>query len=844
MRDLEDTLEIAEVTRKRMLEKVKSPQCVEHKVKIAPPDYSKENYLATFTPQRQLTPGQIFWSSDLAKITKTTPKPISKMTVYPPNTPERLVPRVLPTKSHVKINLYTLIQLFLDFDKTCKKRITLCGLTEGERGFEQTKKCYLTEVIPFFKMLKEHFEGIQKALIKEVKDMKAIFDQMKAEVDQNAVDNVINSEDTISRVSAMHDAYTIEQARVIELEAELSKLKHKIETDDLIVNFGVLNSRNKELTEHVNALQNHNASFRAEKEKVKQHYKELYDSIKITHSVTPKVLARGKYAIDVEPLPPRLRYNKDAHLDYLRHLKKSVEIVHEILEGVSSSTKASGSKPRRNTKKDRILPAKIKNKKKVEDYPRINKSIWTKVNRVDSSISSKRVVINSNSGSMCKTCNKCLISSNHDMCVVKYLNSMNANPLVKNVVNKKKLIWKATGCSKHMTGNRLRLKNFIKKFIGTVRFGNDHFCAIMGYKDYVIGDSVISRVYYVEGLRHNLFSVGKFCDSNIEVAFRKHSCFVRDIEGVDLLKGSRAINFYTISIDEMMKSSPICLLSKASKSKSWLWHRRLNHLNFGTINEVARKDLSINGKKYILVIVDDYSRFTWVKFLRSKDETPEFVIKFLKQIQVGLNKTIRYIKTDNGTEFVNLVMTEFYESVGIFHQKFVPRTPQQNDVVERRNRTLVEAARTMLIFSKSPIKDLGKFQAKADIRIFLLNKKMAPVRISSGPEQNLLTLRQISSGIVPNSVPATTFVAPTDKDLEILFQPMFDEYLEPSRANRQAPPATADPVPVILAGGPIIKENPYARADNDPLINILAPKPSSAASSPGDVSTAEQHHIT
>ncbi|GKE77022.1 hypothetical protein Tco_1543142 [Tanacetum coccineum] len=127
-----------------------------------------------------------------------------------------------------------------------------------------------------------------------------------------------------------------------------------------------------------------------------------------------------------------------------------------------------------------------------------------------------------------------------------------------------------SGCSKRMTGNRSKLKNFVEKFIGIVRFGNDHFRAIMGYGDYVISDSVISRVYYVEGLGHNLFSVGQFCDSDLEVAFRKHSCFVRDINGANILKGSRCTNLYTISIDEMMKSSPICLLSKVSKSKSWL----------------------------------------------------------------------------------------------------------------------------------------------------------------------------------------------------------------------------------------------------------------------------------
>ncbi|GJV63657.1 retrovirus-related pol polyprotein from transposon TNT 1-94 [Tanacetum coccineum] len=179
-----------------------------------------------------------------------------------------------------------------------------------------------------------------------------------------------------------------------------------------------------------------------------------------------------------------------------------------------------------------------------------------------------------------------------------------------------------------------------------------------------IRNFTISRVYYVEGLRHNLFSIGIFCDSNLEVAFRQHTCFICNLEGVDLLTGSRGNNLYTLSLGDMMASSLIRLLSKASKTKSWLWHRRLSHLNFGTINHLVRHDLvrglpklkfekdhlcsacaigkskkkphkpksedtnqeklyllhmdlcgpmrvaSVNGKKYILVIVDDYSRFT------------------------------------------------------------------------------------------------------------------------------------------------------------------------------------------------------------------------------------------
>ncbi|GKA84934.1 hypothetical protein Tco_0806588 [Tanacetum coccineum] len=125
---------------------------------------------------------------------------------------------------------------------------------------------------------------------------------------------------------------------------------------------------------------------------------------------------------------------------------------------------------------------------------------------------------------------------------------------------------------KHMTGDRSQLTNFVNKFLSTVKFGNDHMAKIMGYGDYQIGNVMISRVYYVEGLGHNLFSVGQFCDSNLEAAFHQHTCFIRNLEGVDLLTGSQDNNLYTLSLGDMMASSPICLLSKASKTKSWLWH--------------------------------------------------------------------------------------------------------------------------------------------------------------------------------------------------------------------------------------------------------------------------------
>ncbi|GJT92294.1 retrovirus-related pol polyprotein from transposon TNT 1-94 [Tanacetum coccineum] len=373
--------------------------------------------------------------------------------------------------------------------------------------------------------------------------------------------------------------------------------------------------------------------------------------------------------------------------------------------GVKPSTSASGSQPSGNTKKDKIqrTPSSTQ-KNKVEAHPRT----------VKSSLKNKN-------------------------CFVEPKGNANVQHSKLNA-NSENLCVKSS-----------------KLFSGTVKFRNDHVAKILGYGDYQIGNVTISRVYYVEGLGHNLFSVGQFCDSNLEVAFRQHTCFIRNLEGVDLLTGSRGNNLYTLSLGDMMASSPICLLSKASKTKSWLWHRRLSHLNFGAINHLARHGLvrglpklkfekdhlcsacaigkskkkpnkpksedtnqenlyllymdlcgrmrvaSVNRKKYILVIVDDYSRFTWVKFLRSKDEAPDCIIKFLKMIQVRIKMIVRRIRTYNATEFVNQTLRESYEKIDISHETSVARSPQQNGIVERHNRTLIEAACTMLIYAKAPL---------------------------------------------------------------------------------------------------------------------------------------------
>ncbi|GJR82119.1 retrovirus-related pol polyprotein from transposon TNT 1-94 [Tanacetum coccineum] len=490
-------------------------------------------------------------------------------------------------------------------------------------------------------------------------------------------------------------------------------------------------------------------------------------------------------------------------------------------ERVNHRTNVSRPQLKSTQMKDKVVPntSQVKLKKtEVEDHHSISSiSNQSKsVTACNDSLKSRT----SNVNAVCGTCGKCVFNSNHDACVSKYLNDVNARtkkpktsksyyrmlyektikawkwwieqqcpsgykwvskkkmkwvPKVKNETVKKRVSFAIdnasritnivqlilfivdSGCTKHMTGNISILCYFVEKYMRTVHFGNDQFAPILGYGYLVQGNITINRVYYVEGLKHNLFSVGQCCDADLEVAFRKSTCFVRDLQGNDLLTGNRGSDLYTISLQETTSSTPICLMAKASPTQAWLWHRRLSHLNFDYINLLSKKDVviglpklkyvkdqlcsscevskakrssfktktvpslkgrlnllhmdlcgpmrvaSINGKKYILVIVDDYSRYTWTLFLRSKDETPEVLKDFLTMIQRNLQAPVISVRTDRGTEFLNKTLHAFFKEEGIEHQTSTPRTPEQNGVVERRNRTLVEAARTMLSASKLPL---------------------------------------------------------------------------------------------------------------------------------------------
>nr|GFB08144.1 retrovirus-related Pol polyprotein from transposon TNT 1-94 [Tanacetum cinerariifolium] len=344
-----------------------------------------------------------------------------------------------------------------------------------------------------------------------------------------------------------------------------------------------------------------------------------------------------------------------------------------------------------------------------------------------------------------------------------------------------------------MTGNRALLTNFVEKFLGTVRFGNNDFAVIAGYGDVVIGSMTIKKVYYVEGLGHNLFSVGQFCDKGLEVAFRKSTCFVRTKYGVDLLTGDRSLNLYTIALNEVASNSSTCLLAKASSF--------------------------INGKQYVLVVIDDYSRCTWVFFLHSKDEASEVIISFIKKTQLNLQLQLQRVRTDNGTKFKNKTLAKFFDeaeaiAIACFTQnrliihKHFNKTPYE--LINKRKPNIkffrVFGCRCYLL---NDYEDVGKLKAKGDIGVIVgYSKESAAFRIynkqtrkiNESVNENFDEILEMASNqfrLEPDlsnlnkmgkySNPSVLQVSETSKkDLEDLFQKFNDEYFDSSKIMKSS----------------------------------------------------------
>ncbi|GJX89153.1 hypothetical protein Tco_0341167 [Tanacetum coccineum] len=412
--DSEDTREIAETTRKRML---------------------------------NLTPEQIFWSideNDRKKAETSVPKPILALTVYPPNTPVKLVPRVLPTISQIK-NLEHQIQ---EKDNVIRDLKVLVA-NVNDRSCDGTNAKDVTALIEQNKCVRVELEKLRSKVSCFTNDSvkpKVLAPDMYA-IDVKPISYPFKNNRSTYITYINHLKESVETVREIVEEARVVKPL------DNALNYACRYTKiSQELLEYV--IGTCPKSFNERDNKA------------------PSTPVTRKKQVTFNDKPGTSSSNTQKHKVHQNVQQTNVPMIHSI--GVKSSTEASGSTPRSNTKKNRILLAKTKNKKKVEDHPRTNKL-----------------------SVQCRT----------------------GHPLV--------------------SGLRL-------------------------FKTYD-GES-----FKAQELCGKVHRDRKFCDSDLKVAYRKHSCFVRDINGADLLKGSRSTNLYTISIDDMMKSSPICLLSKASNSKSWL----------------------------------------------------------------------------------------------------------------------------------------------------------------------------------------------------------------------------------------------------------------------------------
>nr|GFB22399.1 integrase, catalytic region, zinc finger, CCHC-type, peptidase aspartic, catalytic [Tanacetum cinerariifolium] len=452
---------------------------------------------------------------------------------------------------------------------------------------------------------------------------------------------------------------------------------------------------------------------------------------------------------------------------------------------------------------------------------------------------------------VCAMCSKCLNSINHDKRLCKNVNGKNsygknkkAKVSVKEIQMKyqpKVTKSKKVEHHKSLATPKLRKPRFLLRWSPTGRLfdqegklaassnSESQYDYSNGYSDlFMVRQFGLFQAYDRKSKASHQFRlkvygnclVGQFCDSDLEVAFRRNACFIRNLEGVDLLKGDRSTNLYTINLHEMASASPICLMARASSTKSWLWHQRLSHVNFDTINDLARNDLVAslpkfkyhkehlcpsceqgkskrvshppkpvpNSRQRLQLLYMDLCgpmRIASINGKRSKDEAPVVIITFLKRITVLLQSPVIIIRTDNGTEFKNQVLKVYFDS---------------NDR-----------------------EDIGKLGAKDDIGFFIrysanscayriYNRRtkkimeimnvsfdelsaMAFEQRSSKLGLQCMTSGQISSGLDLTYAPSTiTTQQPTEGELDLLFEAMYDDYFggQPS-ANVENVPNAQEP---------------------------------------------------
>nr|GFA34399.1 integrase, catalytic region, zinc finger, CCHC-type, peptidase aspartic, catalytic [Tanacetum cinerariifolium] len=417
--------------------------------------------------------------------------------------------------------------------------------------------------------------------------------------------------------------------------------------------------------------------------------------------------------------------------------------------------------------------------------------------------------------------------------------------------------------------------------MGTVRFRNDHAATILGFGDLQWGNILITRVYFVEGLGHNLFSVGQFCDSDLEVAFRRNACFIRNLEGVDLLKGDRSTNLYTISLHEMASASPICLMARASSTKPWLWHHRLSHLKFDTINDLARNDLVIGLPKFKYHKEHLCPSCEQGKSKRASHPPSKFKAEIT-------SSSYGFVWTNENRQYkwkAVIATACFTQNCSIIHRRF-NKTPYELINGRKPDISFLHVFGA-LCYAKNDREDIGKLGAKGDIGFFIgysadscayriFNQRTKKIietmnvsfdelsamdfkQRSSKPRLQSMTSGQISSGLDLTYAPSTiTIQQPSEGELDLLFEAMYDDYIggQPSAIARTISPAqepqvhqtsTASTTIAVTAPTPtnssshvtnipitsqdVDELNPNALFDSNTFVNPFANPSSSAAES-------------
>ncbi|GJU21048.1 hypothetical protein Tco_1154390 [Tanacetum coccineum] len=561
--DSEETLMLAEESRSKMLLKQQDPLS-------------------------ELSTEQAFWSQ--TSVPPLDPSPSS-------TTNKVEVPKEFPKVSMVNTSLKKLKRHLADFDKVVKERTSATAITEGTWGFEHTKACFKDEIIPFIKALKDIFTNFDQYLIDELTEVQTVFIQMEQAVKQHRLESktfevkmnqVLNENDRILEQVIENDIVntvmnsTVKNACVnvhdcqkwLKPETELLNKKNFVEReiyDTLFKNYNNLEKHciSLEVDSQINM-----ESFQRENSILNQsapdidHYFEI-NELKAQSQEKDNVILKLKERIktlsgnvnadkvkidmdEIDTLNIELDHRVSKLIAENKHLKQTYKQLYDSIKPARVQSKEQSLKNERK---------KLKGTALVDDAVTI-RSIDPTMPKIDIEPITPKLLNK-------RTAHSAYIIHTQEEAVV-------LRDLVKHV--------KANYPQDPALESAFRL---CKLLSGTVKFGNDHVAKIMDYGDYQIGNVTVSRVYYIEGLGHNLFSVGKFCDSNLEVAFHQHTCYIHNLEGVDLLIGSRGDNLYTLSLGDMMASSPIRLLLKTSTMKSWLWHRRLSHLNFGAINHLA-----------------------------------------------------------------------------------------------------------------------------------------------------------------------------------------------------------------------------------------------------------------